>query len=289
MSSSVAKGWRSKLLVVAAVCATVSSGVHAASSEPTLRQLVQRHEDVLEIQNLMSLRAYYHAAGAQDKEFDLYSKRSDITWGQNQGYRIGRDHIRAQYVENFQRQREKNLEKMSSLYPEVSNVPENLGVGSFVVHTLETPIIEVANDGKTAKGMWTTIAAMASTKADKSYGGSWELEKYGVDFIKEDGHWRFWHILVVTDFSVPMGKDLSAAAPVAAAVGAEGVQASSPRPTTLAHDVDAVVYTQWGPTVVPKIFPEPPVPYRTFSDTFSYGPAQTDIDRVLSSAGERKP
>ena len=33
-------------------------------------------------------------------------------------------------------------------------------------------------------------------------------EKYGVDFIKEDGQWKIWHLFVGTDFAVPAGQDL---------------------------------------------------------------------------------
>lgn len=267
---------------LALLCAcSGASAVEVPGDLKSLQHYLQKHEDVLEIQNMMSLRAYYHAVGAQDKEFELYAKRPDITWGQNQGYRIGPEHIRAQYVENFAKQRARNLEAMSKLHPEIKNAPENLGVGTFIVHTLETPIIEVAEDGNTAKGMWHTVAALGSAKADGTYTGSWELEKYGVDFIKENGKWRFWHITVVSDFSVAMGKELAAAEREAAAVGAEGVRASQPVSTALPRDVNATIYKQWGPTVVPQLFPRPPEPYRTFSETFSYGPSQVEIDRVL--------
>lgn len=269
------------LSLLMALAGTPALAVEVPADMKSLQKYLQKHEDVLEIQNMMSLRAYYHAIGAQDKEFELYAKRPDITWGQNQGYRIGYEHIRAQYVENFARQRARNLEAMSKLYPEIKNSPENLGVGTFITHTLETPIIEVAEDGKTAKGMWHTIAAIGSAKADGTYSGSWELEKYGVDFIKENGKWRFWHITVVSDFSVGMGKDLAKAERVAAAVGAEGVRASQPVSTALPRDVNVEIYKQWGPTVVPQLFPRPPEPYRTFSETFSYGPPQAEIDRVL--------
>jgi hypothetical protein len=245
-----------------------------------IRRAVQRQQDYIEIQNLMSLRAYLHAAGRQDKEVELYAQKlEDVSFGINVGYRVGLKNIKAAYVDRFAKTRQVQLERMTRLFPAVANTPENIGVGTFVVHNLTTPIIQVAEDGKTAKGMWYTPAALASVDSNGTFHGTWTWEKYAVDFAKEEGKWKFWHILVLTDFGVPMGKDLADGV-MGAAQGAEGgpgattasqSDTAAKMPAPVPREVDVEVYQKWGPTVVPKLFP-PPEPYRTFSETFSYGP-----------------
>jgi hypothetical protein len=245
-----------------------------------IQHAVQRQQDYIEIQNLMSLRAYLHSAGRQDKEVELYAqRREDVSFGINEGYRVGLQNIRAAYVERFAQTRQVQLERMTQLFPQIKSAPENIGVGTFVVHNLTTPIIQVAEDGKTAKGMWYTPAALASVDSSGKFHGTWTWEKYAVDFVKEDSNWKFWHILVLTDFGVPMDKDLADGV-LGAIQGAEGgpgatqSTTATKMPPPLPRQVDVQVYQKWGPTTVPKLFP-PPEPYRTFSETFSYGPPPT--------------
>lgn len=146
-----------------------------------------------------------------------------------------------------------NLEALSKIYPEIKNVPENLGVGYWLIHTQTTPVIEVAGDGKTAKGIWYSPGFGFSTLArdgEVEIGGYWYWEKYGVDFIKEDGEWRIWHLQTYYDLMPKYGSDWT-----------------KPEPQPSKSD-DA--YKPWSPTTVPRIEPRFPKPYYTFSETFSY-------------------
>ena len=62
-------------------------------------------------------------------------------------------------------------------------------------------MIEVAGDGKTAKGVWIGIGFVARTDAQTGEAQCfWEWGKYGVDFIKEDGVWKFWHFHIYRIF-----------------------------------------------------------------------------------------
>jgi hypothetical protein len=51
-------------------------------------------------------------------------------------------------------------------------------------HAMTTPIIEVAKNGQTARGLWLMFAY---------YGASWAAGQFAMDFIKEDGEWKIWH------------------------------------------------------------------------------------------------
>ncbi len=62
-------------------------------------------------------------------------------------------------------------------------------------------MIEVTGDGKTAKGVWIAIGCVARTDAqtgEVQCFGRWD--KYGVDLIKEDGVWKFWHFHIYRIF-----------------------------------------------------------------------------------------
>ena len=128
--------------------------------ELSLEQKVQRALDIAEVQNVMSKHAYYHGVGYHLQELEAIWVKADgphaatASFGQNHGYWVGMERIRQFYGELNERNRKRNLELVSQRYPEVENVRENEGVGSLIMHTLTTPIIEVAGDGKTAKGMW---------------------------------------------------------------------------------------------------------------------------------------
>jgi hypothetical protein len=250
--------------------------------DATARSDAHLAREVQELANLMGRRAFYHSAGHNEMEFALYANRPDISWGQNQGFRIGPDAIKGDYVDDNNRNRAAELARLAKLNPELKNDPANLGAGIFVIHTLSTPIIEIAGDDQTAKGVWYTPGAIGMVdEKGKNLTGSWLWERYAVDFIKENGQWKFWHILVLTDFLSPMGKDLQLPGPMIAAapVGTESkagaksaaAAANGPRPWSLATQN----YAAWSPTTVSSIAPRLPEPYKTFSETFSYGPPTT--------------
>ena len=82
-----------------------------------------------------------------------------------------------------------------------------------------------------------------------------------MDFVKEDGKWKIWHIQMCYD-NTPPGWGAERRPPE----GEEGqmgfdLQMSRENPDP---------YKPWGPTTVPKIQPPFPEPYYTFDETFSY-------------------
>lgn len=262
-------------LVVAAALTTLPATfvpveARAQSAQASAAQ-IQKVIDRNQIENLMGRRAYLHAAGRNDLEFELFARRPDISWGQNQGFMVGPESIREYYVEDFAVAQARDLERHRRLYPEIPDGRASYGAGGFTMHALSTPVIEIAADGQTAKGMWYTPGALVVWE-DGEPKSFWMWERYAVDFIKEDGEWRFWHILVITDFMVPMtegiGQNLRAEN-AGARVGSDFGDTQ----TGTQFDIPSNRYKDWAPTTVPQLIP-PPVPYRTFSETHSYGPPQ---------------
>jgi hypothetical protein len=201
-----------------------------------------RAADIADINNLMSLHSWYHAAMQNDVELEkIWSRRPDVIWAQQTGYFKGMDSIRKYYGQKAT--------------PETTE-------GGFVWHTITSPVVVVAGDRQSAKGVWYTPGVGGKLNRDGSGNAGWMWEKYGVDFVREDGEWKIWHMKVYTDFSVPVGGRMGEGG------GAPPAGASPPQPQwdyTYQHP-----YEGWAAGVSPRLVPQPPVPYRTFSETWSY-------------------
>ena len=241
----------------------------------------QTARDVQEIQNLMSRRAMYHSIGHNEDELALWSQKSPVRWAQNQGCWIGMASLRNYYVTINYAMQKADLKRLSEANPAIENdYAKNRYDGSEVLHILTTPIIEVARDGKTAKGFWYTPGAILSTPDGKTTSAMNMWEKYGVDFIREDGKWRFLHIEVMTDFAGPWGQPLPEhQGPPAAQMGTEDAksagQSAGPGPGAAGLDVPGPdipkrLYQEYSPTRVPKLIPRLPEPYTTLAKTFEY-------------------
>ena len=153
------------------------------------------------------------------------------------------------------------------------NVPENRFVGNTILHLLTTPILEVAQDRQSAKGMWYTPGVILTTADGKTPYGMWIWERYGVDFIRKDGRWVFLNIQVNTDFMNPLGSALKLQGPDAAGLGTEGGAQFGPDAVGIKFpgpDIPKSTYSEFGPTRVPTITPRMPEPYRTLKETFQY-------------------
>lgn len=235
---------------------------------------VQKLLDVHEIGQLMSRHAWYYSAGQHQRELDeLFAKKQpDLSFGTNAGYWIGYASIKKAYVDWFKVQAAKDLAALARRNPKIKNVPENLLAGTSMMHTITTPLIVVADDGQTAKGLFYSPGQVTQTPLGQP-SANWMWERYAIDFIREDGQWRIWHFNVFTDFSIAPGGDwtkpAAAGAPIVLQPGEvlPWEDLNAPK-----FDVPAQPFRSYAIDVVRGEKPRIPVPYRTFSETFSYGP-----------------
>lgn len=272
-------GYSVVLFTVIVMLLAISGGIAPAKEKRPTISLAERAYEMLEVQNTYSKHAYYHAYPqlyCQELEDIFVSEdgpyAETATWTNPQGIQQGMALIKKNYCTNNMESLKGNLEKISKIYPEIKNVPENLGAGSaYTIHTQTTPIIEVAGDGKTAKGLWYSpgIATAAVFKDGKvETGGNWFMEKYAVDFVKEDGEWKIWHIGMYYDPTPPTWGSQGDMAEAAQSdddkeksPAAGGLEMTRPNPNP---------YEAWTPKSVLKLEPRFPEPYYTFSETFSY-------------------
>ena len=241
---------------------------------------------MMQVQNVFSKHAYYHQASKFCEEMqDLWVKEdgpnaATAVWTNGGKVQAPYSMIKLNYCTNHLEAMKQTLTELSKKAPTVKDSAENIGAGmEWVMHTQETPVIEVAGDGKTAKGIWYSIGQGVRPKGLDGKSTEWMWEKYAVDFIKEDGQWKIWHLINMMDIPPDSASASGAAggkgggpgpggqggakAPAGANVGT-GVGGNQLQSTKI---VDVF---SWTPTATPKIEPKWPEPYYTFSETFSY-------------------
>lgn len=216
-------------------------------TEKTLEERLQRVEDFQQIQNIMGRYAYYVMASKQEEINDELMAKNDpgtkVTWG-TLGYWEGADAP------------ERALAALRSHGIEDRR-------GKMALHLPICPVIEVAGDGKTAKGVWISPGLLAMKNDETGeLRGIWEWDKYGVDFIKQDGKWKIWHhhIYSLLHWDVDEGWKAAYEKPIFEGGGFK------------IDTMDGGPYENnpYSPDTVQELLPKPPEPYETWEDTFSY-------------------
>ena len=212
------------LLCALVLCVSLSGAAFAAETELTLEDVyaaaleaqkaAQKALDEQAVENVMSRHVLYHCYGEHREEMEELwvqepANQATATFGRNQGYEVGYDYIWQSYVVEHDASW---LQSASAWCLEngvdISGMTDEEiidtygGVGQLLLHVTTTAIIEIADDGLTAKGYWYTPGMLKQTdfaNADSMW------ENYGCDFIKEDGEWKIWHLHMYTDFQCEFG------------------------------------------------------------------------------------
>jgi len=236
----------------------------------TLEQKVQMLLDLHEIQNVASLHEYYHSALMHKEELEaIWAKKTPgVSWTNNAGKYDGLASVKKVYGDFNLTHKKLCLEALHKIDPSIEVKPENYGAGMLWVHQLTTPVIQVAGDGKTAKGVWMSAGSVTNPgMAGDKMEALWTYEKYGIDFVKEDGQWKIWHLHLFVDYYCPTDSCWTEKGKNIAAEGAGGEDPDKGFPVP---DIGADFYKGYTISTIPKMEPKPPVPYYTFSETFSY-------------------
>ena len=230
------------------------------------------NKDRAEIENLFSHYMYLHNAFQDAQIIDLWVKK-------------GTPGIRAQYSNNG----------VYSTWDSVTYYHRDRPSpkGKLILHYTTTPMIEVAGDGKTAKGLWIasgvesglTDAEVAKHTPEYLYHSEnvdgkrvWQhtvIMKYGLDFLKQDGKWKIWHFHCFEICRSPVGMGW---VPFAAKsqnesfnydlmyFGEDGKPVFMPKPDGPATILGNPYRTDSKQTLDANL----PVPYKTFTETFEY-------------------
>ncbi|WP_313803719.1 nuclear transport factor 2 family protein [Sphingobium sp.] len=157
---------------------------------------------------------------------------------------------------------------------------EPLKDGVMHQHSFLAPIIEVAGDGQTAKGVWDSPGIDVG---DGDTMANWAWVRYAVDFKKTPQGWKIWHMRVLPVWKAPYGDAWSQMVRQSSAGKKSGGANSdnpaarpaqpAPRPAAMAGLPPAGTEQKWrynglgAPPVQPL---KPPVPYQSFDPADAY-------------------
>lgn len=139
--------------------------------------------------------------------------------------------------------------------------------GVMWTHHVDSPIIEIAADGQTAKGLFFSPGAEAHRELseDGKVHAYWCWGKYTADFIKENGVWKIWHLhwwrLFRNDFYkswVDDAEETLVKTPWAGQKNVEVMQPKDLQPTTF--------FQYYHPDKVTPCIPWYPEPYETWKE-----------------------
>jgi hypothetical protein len=196
--------------------------------------------------DLMSRYEYYLCGGVQLKAMELFAKRDDTLmqvatgWGHYKGW----DSIYKLFV-GF-----------------MTGLEKDMGTGLMFEHHLDTSLVEVAGDGKTAKGIWMTSGHETGPippKKGAPIKAGWCWGKFACDFIKENGEWKIWHCFGFPSFNCDFYKSWAEEAEHAAKDVTMSANKRSSGP-------DLFPSTVYDPTKVREYLPAAPEPYETYDE-----------------------
>ena len=152
-------------------------------------------------ENVHAWHAILHAAGHTTEEIDLFwSKyRDDLYWGYNMTGNYGREEVITNWANGLESGGRRCYPVFNEMYPETVNM-NYLPLSEYSLHAIGTPIVEVGNDLKTARALYYSTGLLfrrISTNGKQM--AVWMLERYGEDYVREDGFWKIVHECVLND------------------------------------------------------------------------------------------
>lgn len=230
-----------------------------------LRLEKERLWAVTEIQNLMGTYSMWVTSGFCHRVPELFTATDDTVIEMVWGRYTGKDAAYRAYAVDHRGFDTGTIAALGLDVPDIDNTdafppgeapPEAAPPGGkddirpviFVMHLLTTPVIQVAKDVQTARGVWTSPGIA---------GANWGWMKYGCDFKLEDGKWKIWHLHVYGLFVAGYDKGW-------------GVLEYEDPPTEASRSADKPPTTGWeyykDATYIP-LEPAPPEPYDTWDES----------------------
>lgn len=158
----------------------------------SLSQRIHNANASQEVENVKGRHAYLHArVDAVTEYMTIWQRSDDITWAHAFGRMRGFDEVWNGLTTVYSKLAMRNWLELVDIYPEVSGKDPH-PLLETAVHTLATDVIEVADDGMSARGSFITPGVIFSTlnpEQKKSCGILWE--RYGSDFVNEDDVWKY--------------------------------------------------------------------------------------------------
>ncbi len=164
--------------------------LHNAIGSQTVEEYKARH-------------AYLHGVGYSREEWDyMWLKSKNCTWAHQFGRMVGFEEVYLNSVGHTDRM------AMHAFMDQTIKFPEYMGhdirsTGCSGTHVLASDVIEVAEDGNSARSSYLTPGTlMGPIGFDGEHrGGVWLWERYGSDFVYVNGEWKWFHEQVCPDIA----------------------------------------------------------------------------------------
>lgn len=168
----------------------------------SLHQRIHNADGSQQVENLKAIHAYTHARNWPVEEWsNIWDLSDDCSWAHGFGRWRGGYKVYLNSVTEWDIPTFTNYMKLYKLYPDVMGMdPRPLNFSP--VHNLSSDIIEVADDGKSARGAFLTPGNIYEyLKPQQRRRAIFMWERYGADFVcDENGHWKYLHEHVCPDF-----------------------------------------------------------------------------------------
>ena len=216
------------------------------------RETMMRVWAVEQVKDLMSRRAMYSANEERGRELEELWVREPAhqrtaSFGRNYGYYVGMDAIRDYYVTSH-----------------TARIKGLNGVGYMECHAVTSPYVQLAGDGKSARGLWYSIGQETYPTEDGRVRALWVHDKVAADFLLEEDGWKIWRLVLSNDVWHPAGVPMMA------------------MPDKLPPEMDWIKEEFGHPTVEMQVhnplylwsddYPAIPKPYQTIDPEHSFGP-----------------
>lgn len=146
---------------------------------------------------------YLHArANATEEWSQIWSRSEDISWAHGFGRMRGTKSVWNGSVTLYDVKATERFQANYEAMPDIGGF-DIRPLMELSLHTLATDIVEVADDGKTARAFFLTpglISSAVSNNGKRRCSGLWE--RYGADFVFENGCWLFLHEQVCPDMGI---------------------------------------------------------------------------------------
>ena len=160
-------------------------------SAKDIEKRLQMVEDILAIDKLEKVYGYYLDNGQNGKIVDMFSDNAESVEISDRGVFKSKEGINKFFCRYLEHGEDADLKE----FPH----------GRLLVHQQHQGVIDVAPDGKTAKGRWYLIMIQAwpVEGQERSVLGHGVYEN---EFVKENGEWKFKKMFMSLNFRSPIGE-----------------------------------------------------------------------------------
>ena len=172
----------------------------------SLSQRIHNADGSQQVENLKAIHAYSHGRNWPIEEWGyIWDTSEDTSWAHGFGRWRGYDKVWDNSVAAWDVSTYSTYMQTWKVWPDTVGMdPRALNFAA--VHNLSSDVIEVADDGKSARGAYLTPGTIFEQRRPNGLRRDiYMWERYGADFVCDDkGRWKYLHEQVCPDFQGSM-------------------------------------------------------------------------------------